>query len=213
MKSADKHSLTAECPYPSCRAKPGEWCKDFLGGTAKRVHAVRKRVAQGLPPATYGTCGLHVPSEDAQRRILDGIADECPECCGAATMNPAAELREAAKLMRERAAEAEKPGYDSTHPGKPWCPAWTYSVVRHVNRNMDSECSEHPWGSESEGDCNQWGRHAGYHIAGMHPAFAVAVAEWLDEVAADSHASLPAWVESGALKIARAYLGESATDA
>ena len=35
----------------------------------------------------------------------------------------------------------------------------------------------------------------------------LAVGDLLDEVAADRHSSLPAWVESAALKVARAYLG------
>ena len=103
-----------------------------------------------------------------------------------ADLTPAQELREAAKLMRERASEAERPGYESSHPGRPWCPAWTYSVVRHVSRNLDTECSEHPWGSEHEGDCNQWGRWAGYHIAAMHPGVALAVADWLEAAASDA---------------------------
>ena len=128
-------------------------------------------------------------------------------------MTPAEEFREAAKLMRERAAEAEQDGYDSDHPGKPWCVSWTYTAVRHVQRNLDIECSEHEWGTEKEGECNRWGRYAGYHIAGMHPGVALALADWLDEVAADSHSSLPAWVEDGALKIARAYLAPVLRDA
>lgn len=94
---------------------------------------------------------------------------------------PAQELREAARLMRERAKEAEQAGYDSDHPGKPWCPEWTYTAVRHVQRNCDIECSEHEWGTEKEGECNRWGRYAGYHIAGMHPGVALAVADWLDQ--------------------------------
>jgi hypothetical protein len=122
--------------------------------------------------------------------------------------NPAGTMRRAAALMRERAEEAEKEGYGSDHPGRPWCPDWTWSIVRHVNRNMDTECTVHPWGADNEGECNTWGRYAGYHIAGMHPGVALAVAEWLDEVAADRHACLDAWVERGALAIARAYLGE-----
>jgi hypothetical protein len=125
-------------------------------------------------------------------------------------LTPAEELGEAAKLMRERAAEAERSGYGSTHPGQPWCPAWTYSVVRHVERNMDSECSEHPWGSENEGECNTWGRYAGYHIAGMHPAFALAVADWLDAEYRSSRAGEPGGIECVSnlpLMVARAYLG------
>ena len=124
--------------------------------------------------------------------------------------SPAEELRAAAKLMRERAAEAEQSGYESTHPGKPWCPEWTYGVVRHVQRNMDSDCTAHPWGTEREGDCNQWGRHAGYHIAAWSPAVALAVADWLDKIAwsAELDADLINRVGGDeALAVARAYLG------
>jgi hypothetical protein len=46
-----------------------------------------------------------------------------------------------------------------------------------------------------------------HHAASWHPLVALAVADWLDEVAADSHASLDAWVENAALRIARAYTG------
>jgi hypothetical protein len=38
-----------------------------------------------------------------------------------------------------------------------------------------------------------------------------AVADWLEEVADDRHASLPAWVDDGALRIARACLGTGDT--
>jgi hypothetical protein len=130
---------------------------------------------------------------------------------------PAAQLRAAAKLMRERATEAETPGYESDHPGKPWCPEWTYTVVRHVSRNVDTDCSAHPWDSENERDCNRWGRHAGYHIAGMHPGVALAVADWLEAeaAAADLVANDPVTAravglpDKRALAVARAYLGET----
>lgn len=125
-------------------------------------------------------------------------------------MTPAEELRAAAKLMRERAAEAEQPGYGSTSPGRPWCPAWTYGIVRHVQRNMDSDCTEHPWGSEHEGDCNQWGRYAGYHIASWHPGVALAVADWLDKIAWSVEVDPDLISRIGgdeALAVARAYLG------
>lgn len=130
-------------------------------------------------------------------------------------MTPAEELREAAKLMRERAAEAEQDGYDSDHPGKPWCPSWAYTAVRHVQRNLDIECSEHEWGTEKEGECNRWGRYAGYHIAGMHPGVALAVANWLDIEAGILEKELPdptgGWAEARA--VARAYLAPVLRDA
>ena len=122
-------------------------------------------------------------------------------------LTPAQELRQAAKLMRERATEAEKPGYDSDHPGKPWCPAWTYSAVRHVQRNLDLDCVEHEYGTEREGDCNRWGRYAGYHIAGMHPGVALAVADWLDSTAGFLEDRVTIWGDQYALAAARVYLG------
>jgi hypothetical protein len=119
-------------------------------------------------------------------------------------------MRRTAKLMRERAAEAEREGFGSGHPGQPWCPDWTWSVVRHVNRNLDAECSKHEWGSENEGECNTWGRYAGYHIAAMHPGVALAVAEWLETEAAmaDQRGNSTEGQTFHALKVARAYLGE-----
>ena len=122
-------------------------------------------------------------------------------------------IRRAAVLVRERAAEAEKEGYGSSHPGRPWCPEWTWSVVRHVERNLDAECTAHPWGSENEGDCNTWGRYAGYHIAAMHPGVALALADWLEREAALIDAQVfpqsdPA-MEKYPLAVARTYLGEA----
>jgi hypothetical protein len=126
-------------------------------------------------------------------------------------LTPAEELRTAAKLMRERATEAEQPGYDSDHPGRPWCLSWTYSAVRHVQRNLDIDCLEHEEGTEKEGECNRWGRYAGYHIAGMHPGVALAVADWLDVVAAEVEQcpadAFTATDPKPALAVARAYQG------
>lgn len=124
-------------------------------------------------------------------------------------------IRRAAKLMRERATEAEQDGYGSDHPGQPWCPSWTYTAVRHVHRNMSIDCSEHPDedGSDKWLECNQWGRYAGYHIAGMTPAVGIALADVLENEAraaelagedADS-INLP---DERILTLARIYLGE-----
>lgn len=97
------------------------------------------------------------------------------------TPDPAAELRAAASLMRERAGLV---------PPSPWF-IHGRQVTTHDGCNVISD-SGRPERTQ--------------YIAGMHPAVALAVADWLDEVAADSHSSLPGWVEEAAAKIARAYL-------
>ena len=130
------------------------------------------------------------------------------------TADQVLEIRRAAELMRERAAEAERPPYGSDHANQPWCPDWTWQAVRHVNRNMDMECPAHPWDSDSEGECNTWGRYAGYHIASWHPGVALAVADWLDYAAEVDDfntqrgysSAAHGWV-TRATNVARAYLG------
>ncbi len=106
-------------------------------------------------------------------------------------------LRRAAKLMRER-AEAATPG--------PWERPLD---VRHKNAVIAAL----PDGEE--GSYRDGMIPAGFasrdleHIASWHPLVALAVAGWLDEVAADCHENLDAWVEDAALAVARAYLGET----
>jgi hypothetical protein len=53
--------------------------------------------------------------------------------------------------------------------------------------------------------------HMRDHHGPGHPRhkFWAQLADWLDEVAADRHSSLPAWVDDGTLRVARAYLGET----
>ncbi|HET7405540.1 MAG TPA: hypothetical protein VFJ21_00185 [Mycobacteriales bacterium] len=120
-------------------------------------------------------------------------------------------LRRAASLMRER-AEAATQGPWRAEPirgiglrradvrGLPENTAYDYRGDA-VATAADSE-----FGACLQGDAD--------HIAGMHPAVAVAVADWLEVVARR-------WVEAGtrssitrerasALAVARAYLGEDA---
>jgi hypothetical protein len=116
---------------------------------------------------------------------------------------PSQELREAAKLMRER-AEAATPG--------PWCRGmgkWEGEQFAAVLGPESSAASPGTWVTATgKRDSAQVSPDVDTeYIASMHPAVALPLAGWLDEVAADRHSSLPAWVESAALKIARAYLG------
>jgi hypothetical protein len=99
------------------------------------------------------------------------------------TENPAATVRRAAKLMRERAALVPPP---------PWYPA-VHDVTTHDGLDVIA----------SSGLTVR-----AQYVASMHPGVALAIADWLDEVAADRHAALPAWAEAAALAAARAYLGE-----
>ena len=100
-------------------------------------------------------------------------------------------LRRAAALMRERAEGAVKP----TGAGD-WFVGVAddnrYATVRssggQVARGMDDDEAE--------------------HIASWHPAVALAVADWLEQVAEDGP-FLTAQVKDKALAVARAYLGET----
>lgn len=62
----------------------------------------------------------------------------------------------------------------------PWCPAYIYQAVRHVERNCNMECPEHEWGAESENDCKTWGRFDGRYVAAeANPVLALAeIALW-----------------------------------
>ena len=40
---ANDDTLTVWCPY--CQAWPGQWCKDFRGGSAIKLHASRVKAA------------------------------------------------------------------------------------------------------------------------------------------------------------------------
>lgn len=101
-------------------------------------------------------------------------------------MTPAEEITAAAALMRERAEKA------AAAPG-PWQyrDEWVRAGNCHV---ADMYAPDYD--------------AVGQHIAGMHPLFALAVAQWLGIEAAVLERGLPD--ESGtvhpALRIARAYL-------
>jgi hypothetical protein len=118
-------------------------------------------------------------------------------------MSAAKLLRRAAKVMRERVAEATT---DLAGSSEPWCAEYAYAAWRHVERNCDIECQEHPDG-DLEGHCHRPPRHAGYYLASWHPAVALAVADWLDTTARDVGTSSLAY--HAAVAVARAYLGET----
>lgn len=120
---------------------------------------------------------------------------------------PAETLRRAAKLMRER-AEAATPW--------PWAweatgdkdSSWAVGFVQDEDGNpLTGEIGQGE-GIVIDGVCESIAGNPtdGAHIAAMHPGLALAIAEWLDKVAADPRSSLPSWVEAGALAIACAYL-------
>ncbi len=77
-------------------------------------------------------------------------------------------------------AEIREARAKSAIPG-PWCPTWTHDAIRHVQRNVDIDCSAHDddGGAVSE-DCRRFGRYDGEHIAAeANPAHALAeVALW-----------------------------------
>lgn len=110
------------------------------------------------------------------------------------TEGPAEVIRRAATQMRERAEKAMCNG--ASQP--PW----------DVGMRQDCGCCEAIIDADGSRITTADDRQSD-HIASWHPLVALAVADWLDEVAADSHASLDAWVEQAALKVARAYLGEA----
>ena len=102
---------------------------------------------------------------------------------------PAEQLRQAAKLMRERAEAASllspPPWYVVPAEGMPPVP-WVKSAKCHViapGYLVDCE-----------------------HIAGMHPGVALAVADWLDRFGDKMYCYGPAEFDH-ALAIARAFLG------
>ena len=137
----------------------------------------------------------------SDKNFSDMSDDEIRAMAGATS--PAGELRAAAKLLRDRANSA------TSGP-------WRYNPVKHFRYPGTSTFEESvftgPAGKDAlsvartgPSDDPQSMADADY-IASMHPVVALAVADLLDEVAADSHPSLPAWVEDATAKIARAYL-------
>lgn len=53
-------------------------------------------------------------------------------------------------------------------PGE-WCPDWTYSAIRHVQRNCDIECSKHGDDAGEDDDCLSFGRYDGPYVAYANP--------------------------------------------
>lgn len=111
------------------------------------------------------------------------------------TDTPAGELRETARLMRERAQEAL---CDSTST-LPW----------RVAEGRDCECCDAVRDAIGSLVCNVDDRQSA-HVAGMHPGMALAVADWLD--AAAERAERPGALAlhslgPGPLATARVYLG------
>lgn len=80
-------------------------------------------------------------------------------------------LRRAAKTLREHAEKAQH-----EHP---WCPDYTWTAVRHVQRNCDLEvdCATH---GDDRTDCWSFNMYDGRYVALMHPPVALALAQWLD---------------------------------
>jgi hypothetical protein len=107
---------------------------------------------------------------------------------------PAETLRLAAGLMRER-AEAASPGpWHQMCMGSEGCSVINDGRLRE--RKHVSFSGRKEWKAD----------HAdAEHIAGMHPFVALAVADWLEAEAGREFADEP----DPALKVARAYLGET----
>lgn len=102
------------------------------------------------------------------------------------TETPAAQLRAAAKLMRERAKKAT-PGPWRTHDT--WLPAGGHTATVLSGEGNDTDLRawlptfkdvDQPWDSER----NAWADAE--HIASWHPLVALAVADWLEDVARDA---------------------------
>lgn len=124
-------------------------------------------------------------------------------------------LRRAAALMRER-AEAAMPG--------PWVRSGS-SIETDHSCSLSHDCwpvADTYSGRKPDGSQQSPSRlrDDAEHIASWHPAVAIAVADWLDVHAGDLASSgghLPSCDSPGdvehALAVARAYLGEEASDA
>ena len=107
-------------------------------------------------------------------------------------MTPVEELREAARLMRERAGEATPGPWRSEFSGPTGCvvlDAGSSNALDHVART------------------GHYRDHAdAAHIASWHPVVALAVADWLDHEATTAFELIPS---EEALVVARAYLGRT----
>jgi hypothetical protein len=109
--------------------------------------------------------------------------------------SPAADLRLAAEGMRKDAEKARGLTGDAK---------WTVRIVP-ASAGMHREPPAHMVVADGR-NVARVSPQAAEYVAGMDPAVALAVADWLEEVAADRHPSLPAWVEDAALAVAGAYL-------
>ena len=110
-------------------------------------------------------------------------------------------LRRAAGLMRARAEAAERS----------WPSPWFYDrgEVLHSKFVPDERAYDRPY------VCNADGADADQHIAGMDPAVALAVADWLEYVAqtwrirpVTERLAVHGGDQEQALAVAYAYLGE-----
>jgi hypothetical protein len=109
--------------------------------------------------------------------------------------SPAEEIRAAATLMRQRATEATPGSWTGWfRPGTPGLEL-TATCDRYFVRVGALNVAQ-----AGHADCE--------HIIGMHPVFALAVADWLDRFSNELYCYGPAEHEH-ALAIARAYLGST----
>ena len=117
-------------------------------------------------------------------------------------MTPAERLRAAADALE--ALAKGKPGYG----GDPvWCPTWTHTAVRNVQRNLDIECPKH-CDDEEDGaeECGQWGRYDGALIALLRSLVAPLVADLRESAAFfDDFGQCPPSI----LAVADAILGDA----
>lgn len=134
-------------------------------------------------------------------------------------MAPAEELRVAAKTMRDRAQAATEGPWAWEATGDKDS-SWAVGLVRDEDERMLTGEIGHGEGIIIDGVCESIdGRLGdGEHIASWSPPVALAVADWLEKRGADYDEMTtglpPALVAATArtdhaLKVARAYLGES----
>jgi len=57
---------------------------------------------------------------------------------------------------------------------RPWCKSYTYQAIRHVQRNCDLDCPQHP---EYADECPQFGKNDGPFIAAIAESGPVALRE------------------------------------
>lgn len=125
-------------------------------------------------------------------------------------LTPAGELREAARLMRERAGKAT-PGPWAWEPTGDKDSSWAVGLVQDEQSEQAlAGRLDHGQGIVIDGVCESIdGRLAdAEHIASWHPGVALAIADWLDvEGAILERRMSTESVEVPALRVARAYLG------